>query len=222
MGYNKQFIPYHRICVLDTETTSRFWNSAAPVQIAAIIVDDRGNVLDKFNERIRTSHKIDPAASAVNHIYAKDLVNCRTEVPVLKDFIAWIISNKCDCLLSYNGRAFDLPMLNRRCQELGLSDCRIFDKNAAEALPHIDGRDTVLAAKKTNLFGIGTCLGRKWKLTLISELLGIDSEGAHDAFVDITRLKDVFFTLDPFVNPARWAIPSTEAQRPSAAHRSLI
>ena len=221
MGYNKQFIPYHRICVLDTETTSRFWNSAAPVQIAAIIVDDRGNVLDKFNERIRTSHKIDPGASAVNHIYAKDLVNCRTEAPVLTDFVAWIIGNKCDCLLSYNGRAFDLPMLNRRCKEVGLGNIKIFDKDDAEALPHIDGRDTVLAAKKTNLFGIGTCLGRKWKLTLISELLGINSDGAHDAFVDITRLKDVFFTLDPFVNPSRWATPSTApAQQP--ARRSLI
>ena len=112
-------------------------------------------------------------------------------------------------------------MLNRRCKELGLGNVKIFDKDAAEALPHIDGRDTVLAAKKTNLFNIGTCLGRKWKLTLISELLGIDSEGAHDAFVDITRLKDVFFTLDPFVNPSRWTIPNTApAQQP--ARRSLI
>ena len=52
MGYNKQFIPYHRICVLDTETTSRFWNSAAPVQIAAIIVDDR----DRKSTRLNSSH----------------------------------------------------------------------------------------------------------------------------------------------------------------------
>ena len=33
---------YNKICVLDTETTDRYWNTAAPVQIAAIICDNKG------------------------------------------------------------------------------------------------------------------------------------------------------------------------------------
>lgn len=77
---------YNRICVLDTETTSVYWSSAAPVQIAAIICDAQGNILDSFNERIKTTHQIDPEASKVHGIYAKDLEFCRSEKDVLMDF----------------------------------------------------------------------------------------------------------------------------------------
>jgi DNA polymerase III epsilon subunit-like protein len=77
---------YNRICVLDTETTSVYWNSAAPVQIAAIIVDRNGNIIDSFEEKIKTTHKIDPDASKVHGIFAKDLKNCRRESEVLTDF----------------------------------------------------------------------------------------------------------------------------------------
>ena len=80
------FNTYTRICILDTETTDRFWNTAAPVQIAAIICDKDGNIIDTFNERIKTTHKIAPEASEVHGIYAKDLVNCRSEKAVLTDF----------------------------------------------------------------------------------------------------------------------------------------
>lgn len=77
---------YNRICILDTETTDRYWNTAAPVQIAAMVVDKKGTVLDTFNERIKTTHKISPDASLVHGIYAKDLVHCRGEIAVLTDF----------------------------------------------------------------------------------------------------------------------------------------
>lgn len=224
MGYNKRYMPYHRICILDTETTSCYWNSAAPVQIAAIIVDDCGDIIDTFNERIRTTHKISPEASAVNHIFAKDLVNCRTEAPVLRDFAAWIIGNQSDCLRTYNGRTFDLPMLTNRYNVCGLGDIasKLFDKNSKAALPHIDGKDTVAAAKKQNLFGIGTCLGRKWKLTLISELLNINTDKAHDALGDVTRLKDVFFALDPFVHPNDWRAIAVTDENNAPHSNSLI
>lgn len=77
---------YNRICVLDTETTNVYWNSAAPVQIAAIVCDNRGNIIDSFEEKIKTTHTIDPEASKVHGMYAKDLVNCRCEKDVLMDF----------------------------------------------------------------------------------------------------------------------------------------
>ena len=46
---------YKRICILDTETTDRYWNRCGPIQIAAEVVDDKGNVIDSFNERIKTT-----------------------------------------------------------------------------------------------------------------------------------------------------------------------
>ena len=52
--------------------------------------DKKGNIIDSFNERIKTTHKISPEASAVHGVYAKDLVNCRGEIAVLTDFCVWM------------------------------------------------------------------------------------------------------------------------------------
>ena len=192
---------YNRICVLDTETTNVYWNTAAPVQIAAVICDNKGNIIDSFNERIKTTHKIDPAASAVHGIYEKDLVNCRRESEVLLDFCVWMKQPEVDCVLTYNGEAFDRRMLNERCKVLKIP-YDFFDK---EKFPGIDGYyDCVQYAKKANLFGLKDKLGRKWKLTLVAEALGFSSAGAHDALADVLMLKNIFFYLDPIVHPDNW------------------
>ena len=191
---------YKRICILDTETTNVYWNSAAPVQIAGVICDATGKILDSFNERIKTTHVIDPEASEVHGIYAEDLENCRTEAEVLTDFCAWMKGYEVDAILTYNGEAFDRPMLNCRCEVLKLP-IDYFDKNK---FPGIDGKTTVMDAKKINLFGLKEALGRKWKLTLVSEHLGISSENAHDALADVMMLKNIFFYLDPKIHPNDW------------------
>lgn len=191
---------YKRIAVIDTETTSIYWNSAAPVQIAAIICDEKGNILDSFNERIKTTHKIDPDASKVHGIYAKDLINCRCEKEVLTDFCEWMKQEEVDVVLTYNGEAFDRPMLNERCKTLKIP-FQFFDK---QNFPGLDAKGLVFEAKRRKLFGLDE-LGRKWKLTLVAEKLGINAEGAHDALVDVELLKKVFFSLDPIINPQHWS-----------------
>lgn len=192
---------YNRICVLDTETTNVYWNSAAPVQIAAIICDNKGNIIDSFNEKIKTTHKIDPEASKVHGIYEKDLVNCRGEIAVLTDFCVWMKNQEVDCVLTYNGEAFDRRMLNERCKKLGIN-YDFFDK---EKFPGIDGYyDCIQYAKKQNLWGLKDKLGRKWKLTLVAEALGFSSENAHDALADVLMLKNIFFFADPIVHPENW------------------
>lgn len=207
MEYKK----YHTICILDLETTGVFWNTDAPVQIAAIICDNRGRTIDEFNEKIKTTHEISPDASAVHHIYKEDLVNCRSESDVLTSFVAWIKAHDCDCLLTYNGKAFDIPMLNERCKVMHLDKIKMFDKDSKERIPHIDGyRDCVYLAKKANLFGLKDALGRRWKLTLVAEHLNIDNEGAHDAYVDVTMLKNIFFKVDPLIHPNDWGEPGQE------------
>lgn len=192
---------FNRLCILDTETTDVYWNSCAPVQIAAIIVDVKGNELDRFNEKIKTTHAIAPDASAVHGIYEKDLRNCRKESVVLEDFCAWIVGNEVDCLLTYNGNAFDLPMLNMRCKHLNI-DFKGFDL-ADDSYKKLDCKDDVMAAKKKDLYDLKS-LGRKWKLTLVAEKLGFSTENAHDAFADVRMLRDVFFKLDPIVFPQHW------------------
>lgn len=192
---------YKRICVLDTETTSIYWNSASPVQIAAIICDAKGNVIDGFNEKIRTTHKIDPAASKVHGIYAKDLINCRSEKEVIMDFCEWMSQQEVDCVLTYNGEAFDRPMLNERCRVLNIP----FDYFNKDKFPGIDGYyDCIYYAKKQNLFGLKDKLGKKWRLTLVAEALGYSSENAHDALADVMMLKNIFFKVDPIIHPDNW------------------
>lgn len=192
---------YKRICVLDTETTSVYWNSAAPVQIAAIICDEKGNILDSFNEKIKTTHKIDPDASKVHGIYAKDLINCRCEKEVLMDFCEWMKQQEVDVVLTYNGEAFDRPMLNERCKALNIP----YDYFNKENFPGIDGYyDCVIHAKKQNLYGLKDALGRKWKLTLVADHLGFSTANAHDALADVMMLKNIFFYLDPQLHPDKW------------------
>lgn len=192
---------FNRICVLDTETTNVYWNTAAPIQIAAVICDNQGNIIDSFNEKIKTTHTIDPGASAVHGIYAQDLVNCRGERDVLTDFCEWMSQQEVDCILTYNGEAFDRRMLNERVKTLKIP-YHYFEK---ENFPGLDGYyDCIIDAKKQNLFGLKDKLGRKWKLTLVAEILGFSSENAHDALADVLMLKNVFFKVDPIVHPERW------------------
>lgn len=194
---------YNRICVLDTETTNVYWNSAAPVQIAAIICDNQGNIIDSFEEKIKTTHAIDPEASKVHGMYAKDLVNCRCEKDVLMDFCEWMAQQKVDVVLTYNGEAFDRPMLNERCKALHIP----FDYFNKDKFPGIDGYyDCIYLAKKQNLFGLKDKLGRKWKLTLVAEVLGFSSENAHDALADVMMLKNIFFKVDPLIHPDKWMV----------------
>lgn len=134
MKYNGN--EYNRLCFLDTETTDVYWSTCAPIQLAAIITDGEGNIIDTFNEKIRTTHRINPSASEVHGIYAEDLVNCRNEIEVLTDFCAWIKANETDVIITYNGEAFDRPMLNARCIKLGIP-FKDFDKTFFLALMHV-------------------------------------------------------------------------------------
>lgn len=106
-----------------------------------------------------------------------------------------------DCVLTYNGEAFDRRMLNARCETLGIH----YDYFNKDKFPGIDGYyDCIIDAKRQNLFGLKDKLGRKWRLSLVAEILGIDNEGAHDAMEDVIMLKKIFWKVDPLVHPERW------------------
>lgn len=197
----KTYKKFKKICVLDTETTSVYWNSAAPVQIAAVICDPTGVIIDSFEEKIKTTHTIDPGASEVHGIYEEDLVNCRRESEVLEDFCVWLKQHEVDVVLTYNGEAFDRRMLNCRCEKLNIK----YDFFSKEKFPGIDGYyDCVQYAKKANMWGLKDKLGRKWKLTLVADILGFSSENAHDALADVLMLKNIWFMVDPAIHSGDW------------------
>ena len=198
MEYKK----YNKICILDTETTGVYWNADAPIQIAALICGPDGTIIDSFEEKIKTTHKINPDASAVHGIYEKDLVNCRRESEVLEDFCAWMKNHNVEMVLTYNGEAFDRRMLNCRCEKLNIK----YDFFNKEKFPGVDGYyDCIQYAKKQNLWDLKDKLGRKWKLTLVADVLGFSTENAHDALADVLMLKNIWFMVDPVVHPQDWS-----------------
>ncbi len=67
----------------------------------------------------------------------------------------------------------------------------------------IDGKDTVFAARRADVFGLKS-MGRKWNLGLVASTLGMSNEGAHNALADVRMLHKIFFKLDPIMNPERW------------------
>lgn len=205
MVYSKDYVPHKRLCFLDLETTGKFWNSCVPIQIAAIITDEYGKIISEFDERINPLRKIPDEVVELTGITNEQVKYCRTEKEVYPDFIKWLDDNQCDCLVTYNGRVFDLPILNLRYGICRIDSKDYFNKESPNALPHIDGYyDCVFLAKKKNLFGLKDKLGRKWKLTLVSENLNINPEGAHNALIDSTMLRSVFFTIDPYIHPLDW------------------
>ena len=144
-----------RVMFFDLETTGVYWNYDAPVQIAAVIEENK-EIVDTFNTLVKTNVRIAPEASKVHGIYKKDLENAPLEKDALVDFISWVLGNEVDVIIGYNSKAFDLKMLSSRCEHFGLKN--IFD---GETIQHYDGYyDRVKLAKQKNLFGL-KCLGRR-------------------------------------------------------------
>lgn len=190
-------------CFMDVEATGVYWSASAPLQLSGIITDNNGEELSRFDEKIKTTWEIPPQASAVNHIYKKDLINCRGEIEVLKDYIAWIIGNGTTVLVGYNSSSYDWPLLQHRCELLGI-ETKIFDQKTIRV---IDVKNLVKDAKKRKLFHLDE-LGGKWKQTLVAEKLGLETEGAHDSLVDTVMLKGIFFKLEPALNPTELKLTS--------------
>lgn len=170
----------------DFETTG-VTSADAPIQVAGIICEEFGPIIDTFNERIRTTHRIRPEASAVHGIYKESLEGCRTEREVLADFATWVIGNGCEMVVGHNIKSFDLPMMTRRSELVHFI-------NPFENLEVYDTRSLVSEAKKKKLCGL-EALGRKWSLPATAAVLGILHDNAHDALGDVTTNKLIYDKL---------------------------
>ena len=77
------------------------------------------------------------------------------------DFCCWMKQQEVDVVLTYNGEAFDRPMLQLRVEKFGIP----FDYFNKDKFPGFDGAVDVREAKRRNLFGLKDALGpRKWNL----------------------------------------------------------
>ena len=89
--------------VIDLETTHLEVYKARIVQIGLIYQGQSKTIL------INPTIPIPPQASNVNHIYDHDVVNAPTFTEVAPKLIK--IIEECDCIITYNGDAYDIPIL---------------------------------------------------------------------------------------------------------------
>lgn len=154
--------------ILDLETSGGNSKYAEIIEISAIKIH-MGNIIDSFSYLVKPENPIDPCSSAINGI-TEDMVKDAPAIEeVLPKFLSFIGN---DCLVGYNIKSFDLPILRRVI------------KNSIRRSIDNDCVDVLLLARK--------CMPdlKDHKLSTVAEYLEISTEGAHRA------LKDCYITLD--------------------------
>jgi len=154
----------------DTETNGKDPKIAEILQIGAITTDSAEwdlNIL--FNQKsFPTSGKIDQGASDVHGIYLEDLKFQPSDAVSATTFTAMLVSMQeagLDLMMvTYNGEAYDMPILKRYGFDLGL--------------PHIDVYRVVQRTEA--LFKHGLKLGAVHEGVFQEPL-----DGAHDAVPDV-------------------------------------
>jgi DNA polymerase III alpha subunit (gram-positive type) len=107
---------------LDLESTDLHPYSARIVEIAAVMTDVKGKIIEpSFEQRIKADKLMNPKASEVTGIYDGDLQKCAPRRKVLLQFCQWITKSSCSVvLLAYNGFNFDYPLLVCELERSGL------------------------------------------------------------------------------------------------------
>lgn len=176
-----------RLTFFDLETDSVKTGTAQIIQIAAVSVDSDYRELSSFSRLLQFDEsKADPKALEINHYDRKRWA--REAVPVaqgLAEFCAWSKpahdvqkTSKAGkpyfvgTLCGYNAAAFDAPILQRVCKDLGIFlpfDYRV--------------RDAYLVATSVLDF-LGVTL-ENYKLGTVAAHFGAPIEKAHDALSDV-------------------------------------
>jgi DNA polymerase III epsilon subunit-like protein len=70
---------------LDTETMGLSSQYCPLLEIAALAIDDDGEIIEQFHEYINPGRPIPYEITRINHISDKDVANCATEKEVLSN-----------------------------------------------------------------------------------------------------------------------------------------
>ena len=176
-----------RLTFFDLETTGVDTRTAQIIQIAAVSVDSDYRELSSFSRLLQFDEsKADPKALEINH-YDRERW-AREAVPVaqgLAEFCAWSKpahdvqkTSKAGkpyfvgTLCGYNAAAFDAPILQRVCKDLGIF--LPFDYRVRDAY--------LVAASVCDFLGITL---KDYKLATLAGHFGVPVENAHDALSDV-------------------------------------
>lgn len=149
------------IIFFDLETTGRNSKQCEIIEISALKVKDN-KVIDTFSSLVKPVNPIPAQISLINHITNDMVSNASSIEIVLKSFLDFIENHT---LVGHNIKSFDVPVLNRYCNEL-------FGYSINNKII-----DTLSLAKNTlNL--------NNYKLSTLCECFNIKNENAHRALSD--------------------------------------
>lgn len=167
------------ILFLDIETTgfSAQWDSI--LEIAAEIINDRGECVSQFHELIRPSKSVPLKIVELTGITNAMVANCRCERDVLRDFSEWVATHPCDTVVGHNCKSFDLRFIRERCGKY----------NLWWNIDNMEIVDTLALARQYKK--AGKLNVPNLQQPTIAAHLGIEYE-AHSAIEDIHALEKIY------------------------------
>lgn len=182
-------------CYLDTETTGLSPDYASLLEVAAIIIDEEGSIVDTFHEYINPGRKIPEEIVNITHITDDKVADCRREGPVLADFVTWLKGYGVITIVAYNA-PFDMKFLRGR-SDLWKVDHPFYSVDVVDPMKTVGD-----LLKSGKLVTEKTPTGRKSKKQeSVAKALGISygDGGAHSAIEDVTVLYKIHKKLQEMV-----------------------
>jgi DNA helicase-2/ATP-dependent DNA helicase PcrA len=174
------------VVVFDTETTGVDIYKDQIIQVAAVRVNDRAEVLEQYVEFIRPSKSVGKSEN-VHHFSDRFLIqNGKTPVSVLTKLAAFLHGK---VVVGHNV-SYDMGILSAE-----------LERNSLPAV-QVEGVYDTLDISRRYLSGLAN-----YKLGTISDMLSTAHKPSHDALEDILATADVLVTLN-----SRFILPS-KAQR---------
>ena len=162
--------------VIDCETTGVNPSTDRIVQVAAVIVNSSGHIVDEFSTVVRPESP-DVYEHGAEHIHGISEEQVRNGMPLRQALEKlWSISEG-NVFTAHNAR-FDIGFLTAESERVGL-------------VPRIDNHiDTLALARK-----VDSERSRRHSLDALCEHYGIERERAHDAKADATATAELLMRL---------------------------
>lgn len=181
--------------VVDVETTglNKFGNDKI-IELAVIIMDDRGNITQGFSTLVNPKRDLGPTHI---HQVTGEMVRDAPQFLEIAETLATLLNNR--VVVAHNAR-FDCKMLSQELENAGF----IVDLNSS--------MDTLEMSRKTFDFS-------NYKLSTICSELGVPLEGHHSALADATATA-ILFSYLLRMNPYH-AIANSSFVQPTSANPSI-
>lgn len=185
---------YNYFIVADIETSSDDPHTTYPIEIAAVVVDNRRLTIgEQFCSMLNAPEdKLEPQALAVNKKTIEEVRNAPPPDQVWRDFVNFVnkynykkTSFTAPILCGYNINGFDSIIFSRMCKQYGPWDEKRNCQKLFNQFKQIDLLDDMwrMTENNTHLENL--------KFDTLRTHFGLSKEGAHSALIDVTQTAQV-------------------------------